>query len=428
MNPTPSPAYAQSLDARDPLAGFRERFVIEDPDLIYLDGNSLGRLPAATADHVNRVIRDEWGNKLIRSWNEGWFDKPHQLGARLAELIGARPDEVLVCDTTCINLFKLTVAALQARPDRKRIVSDELNFPSDLYVFQGAAELLGKGHTLDLIPSEDSIRITDQALRETLDEDTALAALTHVAFKSAFKYDMADVTERVHRTGALMLWDLSHSVGALPLDLNGCGVDLAVGCTYKYLNGGPGSPAFLYVKRELQDQLTPPIWGWFGTRDPFAFNLNYQPGPGADRFLVSTPQILSMAGLEAALDILRDAGMQNLRAKSIRQSEYLIFLFREWLEPLGYQLGSPEEAEKRGSHVSLRHPEAYQISRAMIHPQERETTLRVIPDFRAPDNIRLGLAPLYTRFSDIHRALGRMRDIAAEGTHLHYRPDQGQVT
>jgi kynureninase len=421
-------SYAQQLDQQDQLAGFRDRFIIDDPDLIYLDGNSLGRLPAATPGHLDQVINKEWGNKLIGSWNEGWFEKPQALGERLAGLLGAQPDEVLVCDTTCINLFKLTAAALRARPDRTRIISDELNFPSDLYVFQGAADLLGTGHQLDLIPSKNSIEINDQAVEEAIDEHTALVALTHVAFKSAFMYDMARVTELAHQAGALMLWDLSHSIGAVPLDLNGCGVDLAVGCTYKYLNGGPGSPAFLYVRKELQNELIPPIWGWFGTRDPFAFNLDYETGAGASRFLVSTPHILSMAGIEPAVDILLEAGMENLRKKSIQQCDYLIYLFREWLQPLGYQLGSPVDAKKRGSHVSVRHPEAYRISRAMIDPDPQESNLRVIPDFRSPDNIRLGIAPLYTRFSDIHRALERMRVIVAEQSYQQYSKDLQGVT
>ncbi len=423
-----SKSYAEELDHQDPLSGTRDHFIIEDPDLIYLDGNSLGRLPTATPGHLENVIQNEWGQELIGSWNKGWFEKPQTLGARIAALIGARSDEVLVCDTTCINLFKLTVAAMRAKPDRRQIISDELNFPSDLYVFQGAIDLLGKGHTLDLIPSADSIHITDQAVEEAISEETAVVALTHVAFKSAFMYDMAWVTRLAHEAGALMLWDLSHSIGAVPLDLARSEVDLAVGCTYKYLNGGPGSPAFLYVRKELQEALNPPIWGWFGTHDPFAFNLGYETGEGISRFLVSTPHILSMAAMEPALELLLEAGQLPLREKSIQQCEYLIHLFREWLEPLGYQLGSPEDSAKRGSHVSLRHPEAYRISRAMISPDPAVTNIRVIPDFRAPDNIRLGIAPLYTRYQDIYRGIKRMRDIVSTQEYQEYPADPQGVT
>ncbi|MBS1248934.1 MAG: Kynureninase [Chloroflexi bacterium] len=431
---------AHQLDAQDELASFRDRFVLSDPDLIYLDGNSLGRLPKATVRHLGEAIEHQWGERLIRGWNEGWFQKPHELGAKIAQLIGAQPDEVVVGDTTSINLFKLVVAALRAYPGRKKIVSDELNFPSDLYVFQGVIDLLAAGHELELIPSRDTISIQREDVEATLGEDTALLALTHVAFKSAFMYDMEHITKLAHQAGGLALWDLSHSVGAVPLKLNAWDVDLAVGCTYKYLNGGPGSPAFLYVRRELQEQLMQPIWGWFATKAPFDFNLDFTPAEGMSRFQISTPQVLSMLGLEPALDILLEAGMDRLREKSVRQTEYLIFLAREWLLPLGFSLGSPLDSAQRGSHVSLRHPEGYRISRAMIEspPLDRDVatqagpdrpgTPAVIPDFRTPDNIRLGIAPLYTSFTDIHRALGRMREIVTEGIYREYSKKRLEVT
>lgn len=241
-------------------------------------------------------------------------------------------------------------------------------------------------------------------------------------------YDIDQVTSLSHKKGALTLWDLSHSVGAVPLELNKWNVDLAVGCTYKYLNGGPGSPAFLYVRKDLQDQLFPPIWGWFADRSPFAFNLDFSPASGISRYQISTPHILSMAGIEPALDILLEAGMDRLREKSIQQTEYLIQLARENLLPLGYQLGSPQDPDKRGSHVSLRHPEAYRICRALIDPQPGDTSLRVIPDFRAPDNIRLGIAPLYTSFWDIYRAMDRLETILKEEIHLQYSREKLAVT
>ena len=421
-------SFARHLDNQDSLAGFRDRFVIDDPDLIYLDGNSLGRLPQATIPHIQDVIKNKWGKDLINSWNKGWFEKPLHLGSKLAELIGAEPDEVLVCDTTSVNLFKLTAAALKYQGEKSTLLSDEFNFPSDLYIFQGVIDLLGKRHTLKLLQSDDSITISDQRIHEAINEDTALVALTHVAFKSAYTYDMEDVTALAHQKGALALWDLSHSVGAVPLKMNEWGVDLAVGCTYKYLNGGPGSPAFLYVRKELQNHLIPPIWGWFADVSPFAFNLDFTPAEGINRFQISTPHILSMAGIEPALDILLEAGMDGLREKSIQQTEYLIYLAQEWLLPHGFQVGSPLDSTRRGSHVSLRHSEAYRICRALIDPIEGEGTIRVIPDFRAPDNIRLGIAPLYTTYSDIHRALNRIKTILEEGIYKEYSKQQLKVT
>lgn len=419
---------ARQHDKKDPLGKFRDRFVIDNPDLIYLDGNSLGRLPKDTIAHLQDAVENKWGKTLIDGWNAGWFDMPTRLGKMIAELIGARDDEVVVCDTTSVNLFKLAAAGLKFQEGRKVVVSDEFNFPTDLYAFQGIIAMLNAGHELKLIQSKDSITIPDQNVRDAITEDTALVALTQVAFKSAYMYDIAQVTSLAHEKGALTLWDLSHSVGAVPLELNKWDVDLAVGCTYKYLNGGPGSPAFLYVRKDLQDQLFPPIWGWFADQAPFAFNLDFTPASGISRFQISTPHILSMTGIEPALDILLEAGMERLREKSVQQTEFLIQLARENLLPLGFTLGSPEDPDRRGSHVSLRHPEAYRICRALIDPQPGDTTLRVIPDFRAPDNIRLGIAPLYTSFEDIFRAMSRLETILKKEIYLNYSKKQLAVT
>jgi kynureninase len=418
--------YAQELDAQDELAAFRQKFVIDDPDLIYLDGNSLGRLPKASIDWMRRVVEHEWGQRLIRAWNEGWIEAPRRLGAKIAGLIGAQPDEVLVTDATSVNLFKLAAAALRARPERLKIVSDEFNFPSDLYILQGLIDLLDAGHHLELIPSSDGIHISPEAVETAIDTDTALVSLTHVAFKSAFLYDVAEVTRQAHAAGALALWDLSHSTGAVPLELNAWGVDLALGCTYKYLNGGPGAPAFLYVRRDLQDQLTQPMWGWFAADKPFEFTLSFEPASGISRYQVGTPPVLSIQVLEPAVDILLEAGVQRLREKSLRQSDYLIELADHWLLPLGFELGSPRQASKRGSHVSLRHPEGYRINRALI--ESPPATVKVIPDFRTPDNIRLGIAPLYTSFTDIYRALARMREVVQRKEYARFSQQRMKVT
>jgi kynureninase len=417
---------AHDLDAQDELASFRDEFVIADPNLIYLDGNSLGRLPKRTVEFMRNAIEAEWGKRLIRVWNDGWINTPTELGAKIADLVGAQADEILVTEATSINLFKLALAALRARPNRTRIVSDVLNFPSDLYILQGIVDLLGKKHRLTLIPTQDSITISPKAVDTAIEEQTALVCLTHVTFKSAFMYDMARVTELAHAVGALTLWDLSHSVGAVPVDLNSCNVDLAVGCTYKYLNGGPGSPAFLYVRRDLQKQLSQPMWGWFSAKDPFSFELDFTPASDISRYRVGTAPMLSMKALEPSIDILLEAGMNRLRDKSVRQTEYLIFLADQWLIPLGFTLGSPRQPEIRGSHVSLRHPESYRINRALIESPPPAT--RVIPDFRAPDNIRLGITPLYTTFAEIHQALDRMRTIVEGKIYEAYSDERLKVT
>ena len=268
---------AHEMDAQDELAGFRDEFVIDDPNLIYLDGNSLGRLPKRTVAVIRDDVTSAWGNRLIRAWNDDWIHTPGRLGAKIAGLVGAQPDEIIVTESTSVNLFKLAVAALRARPSRNKVVSDVFNFPSDVYILQGVIDLLGQQYRLELIPSADSITIDPHVAQAAFDDDTALVSLTHVAFKSAYMYDMAAVTDAAHRAGALILWDLCHSAGAVPVDLNGANVDLAVGCTYKYLNGGPGAPAFLYVRRDLQKRLNQPIWGWFSSKQPFSFDLAFSP-------------------------------------------------------------------------------------------------------------------------------------------------------
>jgi kynureninase len=423
---TPGPpftaAQAAELDAADPLRHLRDEFVIDEPDLVYLDGNSLGRLPKRSAERLKQVVEHEWGRRLIRGWGEGWFDAPRRLGAKIARLIGAGEDEVLVTDSTSVNFFKLVMAALGARPGRHTVVTDELNFPSDIYLLQGAVRLAGAGYRLQVLPSPDGLCMPPEAVAAALSPDTALVTLTHTAFKSGYVYDMPRVTKLAHAAGALMLWDLSHSVGAMPLALNAAGVDLAVGCTYKYLNGGPGAPAFLYVRRDLQEQLLNPIWGWFGQKGQFDFNLAYEPAPGLQRFLVGTPPMLSLAAVEPAVDLMLEAGLEALRAKSVQQSEYLVALWEAWLKPLGVTLNSPRDPAQRGSHVSLGHPEGLRIDRALIEE------MKVIPDFRYPDNIRLGIAPLYTSYTDIFEGLARLRTVIAERRYEKYPQERPEVT
>lgn len=418
--------FVQQLDSQDPLRHFRDEFVISDPNTIYMDGNSLGRLPRRCKQVLEHVIAKEWGEQLIHSWNEGWYERAAQVGGKIARLIGAHPDEVIVSDSTSINLYKLAFAAMHQARHRFKVVSDEFNFPSDLYILQGILQQMGPEYNLELIPSRDGIHINSTDVKNALDLNTSLLTLSHVAFKSAFQYDLQEITELAHEAGAWMLWDLSHSVGAVPIDLHKANVDLAIGCTYKYLNGGPGAPAFLYVRRDLQEQLSSPMWGWFGERAPFEFTLKYRPAETIKHFMVGTPSIISLSAIEPAVDVLLDAGLEKLRQKSMQQTEYLLFLTKQWLQPLGFRIGSPEEPEHRGSHVSLLHEEGYRICQALIEPED--CGYAVIPDFREPDNIRLGIAPLYTTFSDIYFTLQKMAKVTKGQTYLNYSNQRTGVT
>jgi len=413
---------AHALDAADSLVRFRTRFANVEPNLIYLDGNSLGRLPHDAATLAHDLMARQWGERLIRSWNEGWFTLPERIGGKLAQLLGTQPDEVVVADSTSVNLFKLAVAALRHQRGRTRILTDDLNFPSDVYILQGIVEMLNADHRLEIVRSEDGVHAPLEALLAALDDDVALVVLSHTAFKSGYLYDMTAVTAAIHAAGALVLWDLSHSVGSVPVELNAAQADLAIGCTYKYVNGGPGAPAFLYVRRDLQSLLRNPLSGWMGQHDPFAFTLDYVAEPGLRHFLTGTPPVLSLALIEPGVDLLLEAGMDALRAKSVQQSEYLIALWEEMLAPLGYVLKSPRQAERRGSHISLGHAEGWRINQALIRD------LNVLPDFRAPDNIRLGIAPIYTTFADVYTAAERMRRAVEEGIYARYSDQRAVVT
>lgn len=416
------PTKTHPLDEADELRPFRNRFVIDDPEQIYLDGNSLGRLGQSSVARAGQLVDQEWGARLIRGWNEGWFDAPERIGAKIARLLGAQPHELIVADSTSVNLFKLAVAALRDRPGRTRILTDDLNFPSDLYILQGVIELLGDRHTLEIIPAADGVHGPVEALLNRLDDDVALITLSHTVFKSGYLYDMAAISAAARAVGAYTLWDLSHSAGSVPVALGAAGADLAIGCTYKYLNGGPGAPAFLYVREELQERLRNPITGWMGQRNLFAFDLSYTPAPGIRRFVTGTPPVISTALIEPGVDLLLEAGMDRLRAKSIAQTAYLVELWEAQLAPRGFSLNSPRDPKLRGSHISLGHPSALGIDLALIND------LNVLPDFRAPDNIRLGIAPLYTSFAEIEAAVGRMCRVIDEGLHLRYVDQAPTVT
>lgn len=419
----PSSAYALQLDSQDKLASYRADFYISDPSLVYLDGNSLGRLPKVAIERAKQIIENEWGQGLIRGWNKGWWEAPARIGEKIAKLIGAAEGQVIVSDSTSVNLFKLTMAALALSPEKKCIVTDTMNFPSDLYILQGAVEQLGNRHEIIRIGSNDNELTPDlTALAEAITEDTALVTLSHVLFKSGYLYDMKQITELAHRKGALVLWDLSHSVGALPIALDDCNADFAIGCTYKYLNGGPGAPAFLYVSKSIQEKITSPIWGWWGQNQPFAFDLDYSPAPGVARFLAGSQPMISMLTMEAALEPHLQAGMNSIRTKSILLMDYASFLTESLLAPFGFFLGSPADSAQRGSHISIRHAEGYRINRALIEE------MNVIPDFREPDNLRLGFAPLYTSFMEVWEGFQRIKQVMEEKRYEKYPRQRLTVT
>ena len=383
-------------DRADPLAGLRDAFRLPG-DVTYLDGNSLGPLPADLPERLADVVQRQWGDGLIRSWNDaGWIDAPLRVGDKIAPLIGAGPGEVAAADSTSVNLFKLLAGALRLRPGRQVILSEPENFPTDLYIMQGLIELLDRDFELR--------RAEPDRLADAMDDDVAVVALTHVNYKTGRMHDMAAVTAAAHDAGALMLWDLAHSAGAVPVDLAAAQADLAVGCGYKYLNGGPGAPAFLYVSRALQDAFHQPLSGWLGHISPFAFESDYRPADGIGRNLCGTPPILSMLALDCALDIWRDVDLAAVRNKSVALTDLFIELAERDCAGMGLELASPRDAAMRGSQVSFRHSDGYAVMQALI-------AQGVIGDFRAPNLLRFGFAPLYIRYVDVWDAAAALSDI-----------------
>ena len=404
---------AEQLDARDPLAPFRERFVLSRPERIYVDGNSLGRLPVAAREALAARV-EEWGERLVTAWPD-WIDLPREVGDLLARAaLGARPGEVVVSDSTTVNLYKLARAALAVREGP--VVTDAANFPTDRYVLEGL------GRELLLFEADPVEGPAVEDVERACAGGAALVCLSHVAYRSGALADMRAITEAAHAAGALVLWDLSHSAGSVAVELEASGVDLAVGCTYKYLCGGPGAPAFLYVRSELQERLRSPIQGWFGQRDQFEMGQRYDPEPGIARFLAGTPPILDLTAVRAGVELVEEAGIEAIEAKGRALTAYGVELADEWLAPLGFELGSPRDPTRRGAHVSLRHPEAWQITRALVERAD------VVPDFRGPDSVRLGFPPLYTRFADVREALDRLRTLVALGAHKAFPPERARVT
>ena len=387
---------ARALDAADPLATLRGRFHLPE-SVAYLDGNSLGALPKATPDRIARTVQEEWGQGLIRSWNDAdWIGAPTRVGNAIAPLIGAAQGEVIVCDSVSVNLFKLIGAALAMRPGRKAVLSEPGNFPTDLYMIEGLEQ---QGLATRRLAGRDRIE-------EALDEDVALLLLTHIHYKSGEMFDMARLTRAAHEAGALVLWDLSHSAGAVELDLTACEADFAVGCGYKYLNGGPGAPGFAYVAERHHAGLAQPLSGWMGHARPFAFADDYEPAPGIERLLAGTPPVLGLAALEEGVAIMADAGMAALAEKSRSLSEFTRAAMAEHVPELACV--SPADPMQRGSQLSFRHDHAFELSQALI-------ARGVIGDFRDPDILRFGFAPAYVTHADCARAVNDLRAILDSG-------------
>lgn len=387
---------ARALDAEDPLRHFYDRFSIP-AGLVYLDGNSLGALPRATLDRLAIVAKEEWGDGLVRSWNTcDWFNSPTRIGRKIAQLIGAAGDEVVVTDSTSVNLSRLVLAALELQPGRTEVLSECGNFPTDLYACDGAVRAFGRGRNLRLARREQ--------LRDAIGPSTAVVVLTHVHYKTSELYGMDELSELAHSRGALVIWDLCHSVGALPVDLNRAKADFAVGCGYKYLNGGPGAPAFLFVARRLHERASNAICGWLGHARPFDFTDDYRPASGIHRFLAGTPSILANSALEVGVDLVAEAGIEQLYAKSQRLSEFFLSSVDDCCSEFGLECITPRVPSARGSHVSFAHPNGYEIMQALIGAS-------VIGDFRAPDVVRFGFTPLYTRFVDVGKASQTLRAI-----------------
>lgn len=410
--------FAVALDQHNPLRDARDQFVIAD-ETIYFDGNSLGRLPKATAGALNTLISEEWGRSLIRSW-PSWLQRCVDVGDKLGQVIlGVESGQVVVCDSTTINLYKVLDAACELRPDRSTILIEKDNFPTDLYVVQGIAQ--ARGMTVRLIDSDINTGVSTEQLAALLSNDTAVVVLSHVGYRSGALADMVGITEVVHEAGALMIWDLSHSAGSVQIPLEESEADFAVGCTYKYLNGGPGAPAYLYVRRDLLESVRQPIWGWFSQQDQFAMDGVYTPVSGIAKFTTGSPNMLGTTAVGAGLDTIASVGIEAVEQTGQLLTGYALMLAERWLTPLGFTVASPRQASRRGAHLTLHHDAGWQICQAMI-------ARGVVPDFRTPDRVRLGFAPVTTSYTEIWDGFQVIMQIVETGEYKSFPTERAQVT
>ena len=400
--------YALELDQNDPLAGYRSKFVITDPNLCYLDGNSLGRLPHATVKAVSDFLSQEWGNEVVTGWSH-WIDEAQVAGDLLGRaVLGAGPGQVLVCDTTSVNFYQLCVAAIKARPGRKTVITDAANFPTDRYILKGIAEQFGL--KLIIIDNEDPAiaeneLITAELLEKYISEDVAMVTFEVIQYRSGARTDIQSVTDLARSYGALVVWDASHAAGAIEMNFDACGVDLAVGCTYKYGNSGPGSPAWLYVNKKIQKELQVPILGWFGNEDQFGMGPDFVKAEGIRGFQIASPSIIGIRGVQVAFAMIEEAGIDVIASKAAIGTQMMIDLYDEWLAPLGYTLLTSRNPKERGGHISIGHPEAARICVAL------RKFANVIPDYRTPNAIRLAIAPLPTSYVEVWDGFQRIRDL-----------------
>ncbi len=431
MKPTER-AYAEHLDAKDPLASYREEFVIADPDLCYLDGNSLGRLPIETIERINHFLVNEWGTELVDGWGH-WIDEAQPAGDLLGRsVLGAAPGQTLVCDTTSVNFYQLCTAAIDARPGRKTVIIDSANFPTDRYILEGIARARGLNLlTLDndgsggpgavKVDCENEL-ITAKELAKHLTDDVALVTLQAIHYRSGARPDIKAITDLCRANGTLVVWDASHAAGAIELDFDANGVDLAVGCTYKYGNSGPGSPAWLYVSKRIQNDLRVPIQGWFAQDAQFEMGPFFEPADTIRRFQIASPSIIGIRGVQASYEMIERAGIKAIAHKAAVGTDLMIDLFDAWLEPLGFTLMTPRDAKLRGGHITVGHPEAKRIAAAL------RKFAGVVPDYRTPNSIRLAIAPLPTSYTEVWDGFARIRESVERGDYLKIEDNGSRVT
>ena len=416
---------ALELDEKDPLGHYRNQFVITDPNTCYLDGNSLGRLPHKTVKAINEFLTQEWGPQVVTGWSH-WVDEAQSVGDLIGRsALGAAAGQVLACDTTSVNFYQLAAAAIKARPDRKTIIIDAANFPTDRYIMQG----LAKQHGLNLVVIDnenpaiaENELITPEVLKPYLSDDVALVSLEVVQYRSGARQDIKALTDLVRSYGALMLWDAAHAVGSVQMDFDKNGVDLAVGCTYKYGNSGPGAPAWLYVAKRMQQELQVPIQGWFAQRDQFAMGPEFEKDSSIRGFQIASPSLMGLRCIKSAFEMIEEAGIAQIEAKAARGTEMMIELFEKWLQPLGFSLNTPRDAGSRGGHISLVHPEAEQIAVAM------RVFSNVIPDYRVPNSIRVAISPLATSYVEVFDGFERLRDLVSSGKYKNVKSGGSRVT
>jgi kynureninase len=415
---------AQALDKKDPLAEFRTHFVLT-PNEIYLDGNSLGKLPKAAQKAVQDTVAKQWGERLIRSWNEAWLELPSRLAEKYAKLLQVSKEEVIIGESTSVRLYQVLHALAKSDLSPKHLGTDKLNFPTDLYVMEGIAQDFSFGEMTQIDYGQE-IEADLEILKTTIKEKPGIYCLSLVSYKSSYLYPMKVLNLWAEQHRSILVWDLSHAVGAVTIDLKETATKIAVGCSYKYMNGGPGAPAFLFIQKALQRKLANPIQGWFGHKNPFAFESDYHPNQGIDRFASGTPPILSLQAMEAGVDLVLKAGIKNIRKKSVLQSEFFLEGVREKLLPLGYQLESPTDPECRGSHVTLSHPASWKICQSLLQGTSKDS--KIIPDFRPPHFIRFAITPLYTRFEELQKVIFRLESIVLTKEYQKFKTNKPRVT